>query len=433
MSENNLEQGSNKSVCNSEKSDSRSRSRRRDNIENNESIENKQNIENIESKEIKESDNNMEVIHIDDTEEIQNQPEQQQNTEYEPDNQNINNPNNQGQYNDSIQNNQMQNQENLILDYTSTNTLYSISFQNTNVCRLALGTLEMNPNLANRIEIVQTMKEDNIDIIKKICSEEISFPTSKLMWTPNKTHNNLLAASSDIIRLYKFDEETDSLTLSTSLNNKKSQYCEPLTSFDWNRENNSILGTSSIDTTCTIWDLNKNTIRTQLIAHDKEVYDIAFSKEEQIFISTGADGSIRLFDLRSLEHSTIIFESKDHIPITKVAWNVNDNYYISAISEDKNFVYVIDTRNTNQAMELTSHTSAVSSMAWAPHSNSHICSVGEDKFVFIWDIQRNLANSFDGPILSYCAPGEINNVSWSEMQVNWIGIIFNNNLQLLKI
>ena len=50
-----------------------------------------------------------------------------------------------------------------------------------------------------------------------------------------------------------------------------------------------ILGTSSIDTTCTIWGLETGQVigrvnmvtgqvKTQLIAHDKEVYDIAFSK-----------------------------------------------------------------------------------------------------------------------------------------------------------
>ena len=34
--------------------------------------------------------------------------------------------------------------------------------------------------------------------------------------------------------------------------------------------------TSSIDTTCTIWDLEKEVVDTQLIAHDREVYDFAW-------------------------------------------------------------------------------------------------------------------------------------------------------------
>lgn len=43
---------------------------------------------------------------------------------------------------------------------------------------------------------------------------------------------------------------------------------------DWNAEDPSLLGTACIDTTCTIWDVNTQQAKTQIIAHDKEVYDI---------------------------------------------------------------------------------------------------------------------------------------------------------------
>jgi len=35
-----------------------------------------------------------------------------------------------------------------------------------------------------------------------------------------------------------------------------------------------------------------------LIAHDKEVYDMAFARGTDVFASVGADGSVRVFDLR---------------------------------------------------------------------------------------------------------------------------------------
>ena len=136
----------------------------------------------------------------------------------------------------------------------------------------------------------------------------------------------------------------------------------------------SISGTSSIDTTCTIWGLETSQVigrvphmvtgqvKTQLIAHDKEVYDIAFSKGKfwwikmnhignqitnciipfrplllyqvsnyynilfflyiagggrDMFASVGADGSVRMFDLRHLEHSTIIYEDPQHTPLLR--------------------------------------------------------------------------------------------------------------------
>jgi hypothetical protein len=37
--------------------------------------------------------------------------------------------------------------------------------------------------------------------------------------------------------------------------NKNSDFCAPLTSFDWNEVDPNLIGTSSIDTTCTIWGL----------------------------------------------------------------------------------------------------------------------------------------------------------------------------------
>ncbi|KAM0063952.1 putative transcription factor WD40-like family [Helianthus debilis subsp. tardiflorus] len=57
------------------------------------------------------------------------------------------------------------------------------------------------------------------------------------------------------------------------------------------------IGTSSIDTTCTIWDIEREMVDTQLIAHDKEVYDIAWGGVG-VFASVSADGSVRVFDLR---------------------------------------------------------------------------------------------------------------------------------------
>ena len=316
----------------------------------------------------------------------------------------------------------------LVLNYKTDSILYSLAFHNyVDNCRLALGSLEKN--LHNNIEIIE-MKDD---ILKRTTMENQEFPSTKLMWSPSRNNQNLLASSSDVIRLYKYTEENQ-LELNLTLHNKKSKYCAPLTSFDWNKENNSILGTASIDTTCTIWDLNKSTIRTQLIAHDREVFDIAFSQDEHIFISTGADGSIRLFDLRSLDHSTIIYESKDQTPITKIAWNMQNSHFISALAWERENVYIIDSRRQMMSLvELKSHNGPVTGMAWAPQSNSHICSVGLDKNALIWNIQNQIENSNNGPYLSYSAPEEINNVAWCNLHTEWIGIVFNNHLQLLRV
>ena len=143
---------------------------------------------------------------------------------------------------------------------------------------------------------------------------------------------NLLATSGDHLRLWTLPAEkayshSSSITRSSNTNeppiqkltplallsnSKSPEHTAPLTSLDWNTVSPSLIITSSIDTTCTIWDIPSLTAKTQLIAHDKEVFDVRFcANSVDVFVSCGADGSVRMFDLRSLEHSTIIYEPSE--------------------------------------------------------------------------------------------------------------------------
>ena len=48
--------------------------------------------------------------------------------------------------------------------------------------------------------------------------------------------------------------------------------------------------------------MQKEEPKQQLIAHDSDVYDFAFAKGVFLFASVGADGSVRMFDLRCVLH-----------------------------------------------------------------------------------------------------------------------------------
>ncbi len=51
-------------------------------------------------------------------------------------------------------------------------------------------------------------------------------------------------------------------------------------------------------------------VKTQLIAHDKEVHDIAFTRAgggRDLFASVGSDGSVRMFDLRYYYESSLCY------------------------------------------------------------------------------------------------------------------------------
>ncbi len=128
------------------------------------------------------------------------------------------------------------------------------------------------------------------------------YPPTKLAFIPDVegTRPDLLASASDFLRIWQIDESGVQVekTLSTvcivgvsimfcvgindwvagvcfghvvytharvpthtahppftNIQNRNDEYCAPLTSFDWNEADINRLGTSSIDTTCTIWDV----------------------------------------------------------------------------------------------------------------------------------------------------------------------------------
>lgn len=73
------------------------------------------------------------------------------------------------------------------------------------------------------------------------------------------------------------------------------------------------------------------------ISPPAQVYDIAFSRAgggRDMFASVGADGSVRMFDLRHLEHSTIIYEDPQHHPLLRLCWNKQDPNYLATMAMD---------------------------------------------------------------------------------------------------
>lgn len=86
------------------------------------------------------------------------------------------------------------------------------------------------------------------------------------------------------------------------------------------------------------------------------MYDIAFARGTDVFASVGADGSVRMFDLRSLDHSTIIYEStgdlfsnqflknEDGNGLVRLAWNKQDPNYLAVIPMDSNKTIILDIR-----------------------------------------------------------------------------------------
>ena len=112
------------------------------------------------------------------------------------------------------------------------------------------------------------------------------YPATKVMFLPDRegSRPDLVATTGDYLRIWHVSESGVELQklLNTAraasffkrsspgqldswwlLQNKNTDFCAPLTSFDWNETDPRRLGTSSIDTTCTIWDIEVRQQRPQ--------------------------------------------------------------------------------------------------------------------------------------------------------------------------
>jgi DDB1- and CUL4-associated factor 7 len=312
--------------------------------------------------------------------------------------------------------------------------IYSMAWSNRKDIpfRIAAGSFIEEYN--NKVEIIQ-LDEAAGNFASKGQIEH-PYPATKIMWAPERLalKDDLIASSGDFLRVWRVSDESASVKQEVVLNNNSnSKFCAPLTSFDWSEADPTIMGTSSIDTTCTIWNLETKQAKTQLIAHDKEVYDIAFSPLADVFASAGADGSVRMFDLRSLEHSTIIYESPELVPLLRLCWNKQDHNYIATFLMDQPKVVILDIRSPSVPVaELKGHNACVNSIAWAPHSSCHICTAADDSQALIWDLAQ-MPKPIEDPILAYSAEAPVNSLQWSSSQPDWVSIAYDKKLQILRV
>lgn len=167
-----------------------------------------------------------------------------------------------------------------------------------------------------------------------------------------------------------------------------------------------------------------------MIAHDREVYDVDWCPgSADVFASVGADGSVRVFDLRSLEHSTIIYETGNPgpasgssgggntgdgsrpgsrmsnniiaAPLLRIAFNPWDANYLATFHLDSENVQILDVRAPGSPiLELRGHQGSVNAVAWGPPSKGGssaskgmICTSGDDSQCLVYDLASSTLRS----------------------------------------
>ena len=283
----------------------------------------------------------------------------------------------------------------------------------------------------NRQKVVVTSysKSDNtVNLLDKrtgtvVDKVQVPYYQATLQWNKSR---DIFGTCGRKLNLFKCSEKklisVGSLMQSAS---KSIKTCGPITGMDWNHANSNILATSCIDTTCTIWDAEVGKAVKQLIAHDCAVHDVSWDSTANNFATVAKDGSIRCFDLRNLEHSSVIFEHSHSEPITRVEWNKLNTNYVAVTTE--NSIMVVDVRMPSfPASEVTFPEAEMTTIQWSSRSPSVLVSGGSDGKALLWDF----ALDSQQPIGQFAVKASISDIHMSK---NECIISYDHYVKIVKI
>ncbi|KAL7410470.1 WD40-repeat-containing domain protein [Mrakia frigida] len=406
-----------------------------------------------------------------------------------------------------------------LLSYDSPFPIYGLSYTNSkhDPHRLALGSFVLG-GAQNYLQVIGLKGDHQNPHLAPLATAPHPYPPTCVAWEPSPSSSSsreLLATTGDALRIFEYSPadggggnegrirekgvlcHTKALPTSTpstspgttpgsspggqspgGASGQLQNNPAPITSLSWNSLNPALVVTSSIDTTCTVWDVQASVAVTQLIAHDREVYDVAWLPGgTDVFVSVGEDGSLRAFDLRSLEHSTILYEtppiitnsssnksspSNSNGALMRIAFDPSDAHYLATFHGNSGDVQVLDMRAPGlPVVELKGHGKVggrVGAIGWGETNGKGgggLCSGGNDSLLLLWDAASLVSSSSssspnppgilppnassrpgsssDGgasknssipqkydPAMAYTAPGEVDSVAWG-VGGEWVG------------
>lgn len=157
-------------------------------------------------------------------------------------------------------------------------------------------------------------------------------------------------------------------------------------------------------------------------------------------------GEVHFLICRTLDHSTIVYESPDARPLLRVEWNPLDANYLSTFAVDSSKAIVMDIRMPSvPAAELEGQNSPVVAMRWSPASSSNLMT-SDEQTVRLWDLSecdRSLSckwqfdatdiSKAEASVNSMLEPTPIQQILWSTISPEWVGLAVSDQVSIFHL
>lgn len=260
------------------------------------------------------------------------------------------------------------------------------------------------------------MQKTSDNKLIKVNDFTVKYPPTKILFTPaSHPKKDVVLTVGDYLRMWplteKLDGKRENEPLVYQLDN--SSIFSPITSADWSIDDIDTVACCSVNRQITLWDLESQKPKIQLIAHEKEIFDISFHRPST-FVTSSADGSVRLFDLRSINKSQPLYETS--VPLLRTRGCICDRNYLATFGLGKSEIIILDARKPGTLLQTLEgeHKKPVSGIEWSPTAYQHLCSVGEDGSTIIWDTRKG------DPIFEHLGALPIHNVAWDTREIGTI-------------
>lgn len=371
-----------------------------------------------------------------------------------------------------------------VYSYSSNLPLYAVSCDgrafSDGSFDIAIGSFVQE--YSNQVEIINYSPHS--DSLQVRCRFKHLYPPTKVVFLPQGNdmstlnNKNLLATAGEYLRIWiipdteysdtlyevnrQINQDREPKTVSVfsidknlSENETRGESCSPVTSIDWSPFHKNTIVASGVNGSCSIFDVEANS-ETNRFHLEGATYDISLSKSNPyIFCTATSHGLLKFFDMRARQRVGVYAPFfPDHMcNILRVKFNPVRSVLVAAISDgsNDNEVAIVDIRKLRTVHQnlsyrctnkLRRHNSAVNAVSWAPHKDSFLCSVGEDKTALVWAVSDFGEQSQpipseqyvnEKPLLAYNSNSFAVNTEWSTANPSRIALVSGNSLELLKV